>query len=623
MPELVENGPYIPTKLLNELDDGNVVFFCGAGISMGTGLPSFGGLVDHVYTENRLEPDEIEREALDCGIDDPKLRRPKYDKVLGLLERPERLGPTRSSDPSRMRDTIVRRLSERSTGPLHVHRALVTLSSTTKGVRLVTTNFDNRFHSAGVQNKFIDSAPKLPVPKAYGWHSLVHLHGRIGNDLEDKDLVLTAADFGRAYLTERWAARFVTELFREFTVVFVGYSLDDPVMSYLVDALAAERSRGIRFNEAYAFAGFQDEEGEYERSMRGWQAKNVQALLYSDESEHEFLNDTLIEWARIKKDPFNARAQIALSGVRRLPDGPNDSLAERVTWAVQSPVASKALADAPPIVEGEDYPKVGAWIEVWHQAGLFGQPERTNNGSGEETIPIVGAGFHATSRPPLSETSRFLAIWLARHLHVPEVLEWTVRQGGFLHPQLADFVRAQLARPTNEEKPEPKIDPYLKTIWSVLAYRQATPYNISLWIAEQYRSADSEAEKAVLQRRAFDLIRPKLLAKPGPRDSLKYSSFFGGHAPEISPAENCAHLELVISESDHLDFIENVVQAQDFLAKFAFGLTNHLESALELKAFIHGGRQPSLLERPSIAEHQQNEHRGKLSALINTSGKNF
>ena len=64
------------------------------------------------------------------------------------------------------------------------------------------------------------------------------------------NLVLTAADFGRAYLTERRVARFVTELFREFTVVFVGYSVADPVMNYLVDALAAERDKGARFANA-------------------------------------------------------------------------------------------------------------------------------------------------------------------------------------------------------------------------------------------------------------------------------------------------------------------------------------------------------------------------------------
>ena len=63
MPELISSGPNIPVCLLNELDDGNVVFFCGAGVSMGRGsdLPSFGGLVDHVYSHHHLKPDAEEQ----------------------------------------------------------------------------------------------------------------------------------------------------------------------------------------------------------------------------------------------------------------------------------------------------------------------------------------------------------------------------------------------------------------------------------------------------------------------------------------------------------------------------------------------------------------------------------
>ena len=44
-------------------------------------------------------------------------------------------------------------------------------------------------------------------------------------------------DFGRAYLTEGWARRFLVDLFRSFPVLFVGYSHNDIVMTYLARAL--------------------------------------------------------------------------------------------------------------------------------------------------------------------------------------------------------------------------------------------------------------------------------------------------------------------------------------------------------------------------------------------------
>ena len=57
MPELVSKGPDIPVELLNRLEDYKVVFFCGAGVSMGgnSGLPNFPCLLCHVYRVNHLE----------------------------------------------------------------------------------------------------------------------------------------------------------------------------------------------------------------------------------------------------------------------------------------------------------------------------------------------------------------------------------------------------------------------------------------------------------------------------------------------------------------------------------------------------------------------------------------
>jgi hypothetical protein len=68
-------------------------------------------------------------------------------------------------------------------------------------------------------------------------------------DPDGRKLVFTSADFGVAYLVERWAARFVSELFQQFDVAFVGYGVNDPVMRYLVDAVCD-------CTVTVAFAGF-------------------------------------------------------------------------------------------------------------------------------------------------------------------------------------------------------------------------------------------------------------------------------------------------------------------------------------------------------------------------------
>ena len=290
MPELIAGGPTIPVRLLNELDGDKVVSFCGAGVSAGasSGLPNFADLVRQVYAANHMEPDAVEEQAFETGA---------LDRALGLLERDERLGT------HALRRTVIERLSVPPRGELSVHKALIDLSRNERGVRLITTNFDDRFAEAGLEREFVDAAPKLPLPKPHSWSSLVHLHGRIAPNEDGANLVLTAADFGRAYLTERWAARFVTELFREFTVVFVGYSVSDPVMSYLVDALAAERAMGARFASAYAFADCDGTEADGAKARDGWRAKNVEPILYGRREGHHLLTETLIEWARIRMEP--------------------------------------------------------------------------------------------------------------------------------------------------------------------------------------------------------------------------------------------------------------------------------------------------------------------------------
>src|SRR3546814_4858867 len=44
----LSDGPIIPSHLLTQRNEGNVIFFCGAGISRRAGLPDFGGLTQKV-----------------------------------------------------------------------------------------------------------------------------------------------------------------------------------------------------------------------------------------------------------------------------------------------------------------------------------------------------------------------------------------------------------------------------------------------------------------------------------------------------------------------------------------------------------------------------------------------
>jgi hypothetical protein len=125
------------------------------------------------------------------------------------------------------------------------HSALVRLASATGAPRIVTTNFDTHLTAAMTSALLPEGdvwiGPALPLGDDFS--GVVHLHGSVRR--EPAQLVLTDRDFGRAYLTDAWATRFLRRVFDEFTVLFVGYSHDDPIMQYLALGLPSRTRRYV------------------------------------------------------------------------------------------------------------------------------------------------------------------------------------------------------------------------------------------------------------------------------------------------------------------------------------------------------------------------------------------
>lgn len=77
--QLIANGPDIPAAVLHSQEEGRLVFFCGAGISMSSGLPSFKRLVEDVRDQLGAAFTSQEKREFDAEA---------YDRVLGMLEFP-------------------------------------------------------------------------------------------------------------------------------------------------------------------------------------------------------------------------------------------------------------------------------------------------------------------------------------------------------------------------------------------------------------------------------------------------------------------------------------------------------------------------------------------------------
>jgi len=345
--QLVKDGPDVPDDLLEHHEDGSVVFFCGAGISYPAGLPGFGELVNNIYKDLHATPDLIESQALD---------RSQYDATLDLLE--HRLPGGREA----VRGALARVLKPnlRRAGATDTHKALLTLARNDRDeVRIVTTNFDRIFESV-MRDRALAApnfqAPFLPVPKNSKWHGIVYLHGllpKVPTTKELNRLVVSSGDFGLAYLTERWASRFVSELFRNYIVCFVGYSIGDPVLRYMMDALAADRMLGESTLPAYAFAQF--ETGHRDETDSEWRAKRVIPILYeipATTRSHMALHRTLKEWADTHRDGVYGKEQIIVRHAMTKPAASTrqDDFVGRVIWALSDKrgLPAKRFADLDP-----------------------------------------------------------------------------------------------------------------------------------------------------------------------------------------------------------------------------------------------------------------------------------
>ena len=193
-----------PETLRSALRDGELVVFAGAGLSMGNPacLPDFTTLADSIAKgsgETRIKDE----------TDDAFLGR-LHKSGVQVHNRAARLLQTnRCGDPP---------------SPTGLHRDLVRLYPEPDKVRIVTTNFDLLFDAAArdlfAEQPDLFRAPALPLGREF--NGIVHVHGCLDRP---QGMVLTDADFGRAYLTDGWASRFLVELFHSTTVMFVGYKV--------------------------------------------------------------------------------------------------------------------------------------------------------------------------------------------------------------------------------------------------------------------------------------------------------------------------------------------------------------------------------------------------------------
>ncbi|MGH8057223.1 MAG: SIR2 family protein [Candidatus Entotheonellia bacterium] len=212
----------IPDGLINAVKEHRCVLFVGSGLSAAAGYPSWSELMDQLVQAAKSLP-----QARADGLD--KFVAAKDFLTLAEFAR-STLGVSRYS-------TILRNLLAK---PLSVPRAHEIIARTDyRGV--ITTNYDKLLETAfTVQRKW---APAIMTPESvsslgsalYGDSVFIlKLHGDIDSP---ESIVLTEFDYDRMILRNPHVRSFLQAVFLNYTLLFVGYSLQDAELRLVLKEL--------------------------------------------------------------------------------------------------------------------------------------------------------------------------------------------------------------------------------------------------------------------------------------------------------------------------------------------------------------------------------------------------
>jgi len=349
-------GPWIPDKLLSDRDAGEVLFFCGAGVSRAkAGLPDFLSLACQVADELGAAQHSDVRRLLKAAIPSAGGSKPAatvaIDRAFTLLQQEFEIADVRRA--------VAGFLKAPDDCDLSPHRTLLDLSRIRTGQpRLVTTNFDLLFERSekGLQSS---APPRLPDPRRpKDFHGIVHLHGAVnqGHDgAEHDEFVLSSGEFGHAYLSDGWATRYIQGLLERFVIVFVGYSADDPPVQYLLEAMNQGTKGDPRL---YAF-----HQGSAQDAIAQWSHRGVMPIPFD---QYSSLWSTLEAWADRARDVDAWHRTI----IERAKGGP-----ATVTPHERSLVAHLARSsDGARMLATADFTLSAEWLFVFDRAVRYSTP---------------------------------------------------------------------------------------------------------------------------------------------------------------------------------------------------------------------------------------------------------
>ena len=540
-------GIDFPKALLDALNADQLVVFAGAGASIPepAGLPSFSQLVEEVAR----------------GSGETRAQGETEDRFLGRLYDKGQLVHLQA-------EQILRGKAPK---PSCLHHNLTALYRNPESLRIVTTNFDKLFEEAattkfGTQPEAF-RAPALPLGSDF--NGIVHVHGSIDRP---RDIILTDADFGRAYLTEGWARGFLLDLFRNFAVLFIGYGHNDTVMNYLARALPVGQTQ-LRFALT--------DETDADR----WAVLGIAPVLFPKADTHDYsgLYEGVSGLAKYATRGILGW-QSALTEIAKNPPSLNQEDMDTVGDALSNPVRTRFFTEAASHVE---------WVRWLDENGHLDS--------------LFGAGPPPTMEGPTRTLGRWLAHTFSKD-QSDELFRIIAKHGMDIHHEFW----VSLAWAVGSEEHSPKQVGILAR-WVSLLLETAPPQpntSLLLWLGER-------CTEAGLTESLLDVFR--MMSAVRIQVTERMTSVQDDPGPTTTVEITHLHGQWELNEIWEKGLKPNLADlAEPLLDQLADSFTTRHRT---LKAWQAATRDwdPDSFGRSAIEPHEQDAYPGPIDVLINAA----
>lgn len=522
------DGPSIPDILLERCDAGRVVFLCGAGVSLPSGMPTFVGLTRYVIESFDPPADSEIMAVFRPWLDGQSAANVPLDQIFNLLHL------------EYGKDEVNALVTERLSAPLEIknyareHALIKRISSSQSGApQVVTTNFDRLFEIGQEEEHLVLHVPPAFPDLNFGSkiEGITYLHGRLVDAAsESHPYVLSSADFGRAYLSEGWATNFIRHLLERYTVVLVGYQAEDPPIKYLLQGLnhdgQYDRSR------LYAF-----DRGLPEEIEAKWRDRGVTAIAYPD---HPDLWKSMEAWADRADDSRRWRASV-IANSQRDPKDLTPHERGQVAYVLRTVQGARLFSEADPaphpewvcvmdanVRSAEQCRGYGDDAEVFDPRAAYGLDDDLMDISEDDRRQGVSndsllvwrdeddnphdfhrlGGRHAEGFETTPIRLGHLITWISKSIDSPVLAWWAIRQNG-LHPRLLKQFEWQIENSKTLHK-------RARHIWNLILEHHREPRNRQ-WNGDWFdlkKRINAEGWTASTLREFRKVSTPRLEIKP-------------------------------------------------------------------------------------------------------------